>query len=303
MTHEIPGLFPASVNVDDNMSSGGILEWGGGIDSFYEYLLKISIYDPGRFIQYRDNWVQAVNSTMKHLSSVPLGYEGKDILFLGHYHQLKNKFLPESGHLACFAGGNFLLGASILNNTEYRDFGLRLINGCHHTYVETTTGVGPDSWSWIPSECTGQGSLTSGWDCNFTSDVDWVRFAVQHGFYMPNGSGASYHLRPEVLESYYYAYRITGDEKYRDWAWAAWKAVDRATRVWNGFSGFWNVDATYGRVDHSNAQDSYFFAETLKYLYLIFNEKRERDVDSQGRNTWVFNTEGHPLRVVGNVSS
>lgn len=33
-------------------------------------------------------------------------------------------------------------------------------------------------------------------------------------------------------------------------------------------------------------------AETLKYLYLIFSEERVLDL-----NTWVLNTEAHPLRI------
>lgn len=37
---------------------------------------------------------------------------------------------------------------------------------------------------------------------------------------------------------------------------------------------------------------SYFLAETLKYLYLLFSEE-----DLIPLERWVFNTEGHPLPV------
>ena len=37
---------------------------------------------------------------------------------------------------------------------------------------------------------------------------------------------------------------------------------------------------------------SWFLAETLKYLYLLFD-----DTDSFKLDEWVFNTEGHPLPV------
>ena len=30
-----------------------------------------------------------------------------------------------------------------------------------------------------------------------------------------------YILRPEVLETYFYMYRLTKDKKYRDWGWEA----------------------------------------------------------------------------------
>lgn len=42
----------------------------------------------------------------------------------------------------------------------------------------------------------------------------------------------------------------------------------------------------------SFSDDSYFLAETLKYLYLLF-----LDDDIVPLEKWVFNTEAHPLPV------
>jgi hypothetical protein len=39
---------------------------------------------------------------------------------------------------------------------------------------------------------------------------------------------------------------------------------------------------------------SYFLAETLKYLYLLFDES---EVDFYPVDKWVFNTEAHPLPI------
>ena len=38
--------------------------------------------------------------------------------------------------------------------------------------------------------------------------------------------------------------------------------------------------------------ESFFLGETLKYLYLLFADRHEVDLDK-----WVFNTEGHPLPI------
>ena len=38
--------------------------------------------------------------------------------------------------------------------------------------------------------------------------------------------------------------------------------------------------------------ESFFLGETLKYLYLLFADRHEFDLDK-----WVFNTEGHPLPI------
>ena len=43
-------------------------------------------------------------------------------------------------------------------------------------------------------------------------------------------------------------------------------------------------------------QQSFFLAETLKYLYLIFCDDLVISLDQ-----WVFNTEAHPLPILSNV--
>ena len=53
-----PGLVGTSVNISNAQfldASGG---WVGGDDSFYEYLIKMYIYDPSRFGEYRDRCVR-----------------------------------------------------------------------------------------------------------------------------------------------------------------------------------------------------------------------------------------------------
>jgi mannosyl-oligosaccharide alpha-1,2-mannosidase len=54
-----------------------------------------------------------------------------------------------------------------------------------------------------------------------------------------------------------------------------------------------------GENQRSNGQESYFFAETLKYAYLIFGEEGAWQVNPKGGSgeAFVFNTEGHPLKV------
>ena len=44
---------------------------------------------------------------------------------------------------------------------------------------------------------------------------------------------------------------------------------------------------------HDDTQQSFFLAETLKYLYLMFGSNDEMSLDE-----WVFNTEAHPLRIL-----
>ena len=41
--------------------------------------------------------------------------------------------------------------------------------------------------------------------------------------------------------------------------------------------------------------ESFFLGETLKYLYLLFADEHEIDLEQ-----WVFNTEAHPLPIYQN---
>ncbi|KAI1292831.1 Mannosyl-oligosaccharide alpha-1,2-mannosidase IA [Halotydeus destructor] len=87
-------------------------------------------------------------------------------------------------------------------------------------------------------------------------------------------------------------WRLTKEQKYRDWAWEAVQAIEKHCRVENGYSGLKNVyDANSPKDD---VQQSFFFAEVLKYLYLIFSEDNLISLDE-----WVFNTEAHPLPIKG----
>jgi mannosyl-oligosaccharide alpha-1,2-mannosidase len=161
--------------------------------------------------------------------------------------------------VACFDGGNFILGGLVLKEQKYVDFGLALVNGCHDTYVSTLTGIGPEVFRWVtnttsPTDPDNPGPLS-----------DEEAFYDKAGFYITNGV---YVLRPEVLESFYYAYRATGDQTYRDWAWNAFVAINETCRVGSGFAELQNVNAI-GGGGFNDFQDSFLFAEVMKYSYLI----------------------------------
>ena len=59
----------------------------------------------------------------------------------------------------------------------------------------------------------------------------------------------------------------------------------------NGYSGFTNVYSSYPHKD--DIQQSFFIAETSKYLYLLFSDDPVISLDK-----WMFNNEGHPLLIM-----
>jgi len=97
-----------------------------------------------------------------------------------------------------------------------------------------------------------------------------------------------YPLRPEMAESAWYMYRATQDSKWQESAADMVDSIDKFTRVSCGFAAIEDV-RSHQLADH---MDSYFLAETLKYLYLMFDDDNWL---VQHYGGFVFNTEGHIL--------
>ncbi|KAM6512099.1 hypothetical protein FALCPG4_017082 [Fusarium falciforme] len=274
--------FPGLVGTQVSLETGDFVDsrggWGASSDSFYEYLIKMYVYDPVAFEEYKDRWVLAADSSIKYLASHPSTRE--DLTFLSKFSNRTTD--PTSGHLDCFSGANFILGGLVLENKSYTDFGLKLAESCYHTYASTPTGIGPEAFRWIDAA-----------ESSSQVPAQYAAFYLKSGFW-PTSS--VYILRPETLESVYYAYRATRDTKWQDRAWDAFLALNESCRVEGGFAGLRDVmDATRG---YTTKMESFWLAETLKYLYLTFlgDDGEEVHVDGKGMR-FVFNTEAHPLQV------
>lgn len=194
--------------------------------------------------------------------------------------------------MACFDGGNFILGGLILSRQDYVDFGIELVDGCHDTYISTATRIGPEIFDWQDS------AVSANAPNNPPPPAAQADFYAQAGFWIPDG-GADYILRPEVMESYYYAWRATGDTKYQDWGWDAFLAINSTCSVDDvGFTGISNVNVAGGGSKYDE-QESFFFAEVMKYSYLIQAPEAPWQVSADKDNTYVFNTEAHPIKIAG----
>ena len=122
-------------------------------------------------------------------------------------------------------------------------------------------------------------------------------------------SREAYPLRPELIESLMYVARANdNDMQYMEMAVDYVDAIERVSRLPCGFATVKSVK------DHAleNRMESFFLAETLKYLYLIFDTDSflHNRISSSGggqvvRNArgscrvetgfFFFNTEAHPL--------
>ncbi|KAI9822159.1 MAG: hypothetical protein M1832_003162 [Thelocarpon impressellum] len=98
-----------------------------------------------------------------------------------------------------------------------------------------------------------------------------------------------YILRPEAIESVFIMYRVTGDEAWREKGWDMFRAIQRHTRTQYANSAI--MDVTSAAPLQSDAMESFWLAETLKYFYLLFSDPGVLSLDE-----YVLNTEAHPFR-------
>jgi hypothetical protein len=96
----------------------------------------------------------------------------------------------------------------------------------------------------------------------------------------------AYNLNPEIIESAYYLYYFTGDKKYKEMARQYFDNLMKYCRTDVAFTNIKDV-RTKEQKDH---METFFLAETMKYLYLTF-------ADPEGINpdACVFSTEAHPF--------
>lgn len=96
-----------------------------------------------------------------------------------------------------------------------------------------------------------------------------------------------YPLRPEIVESTYYLYQYTKDSRYLYEGEKMWKDFVQHCRTDDAYAALKNVTTK----EKSDSMQSFLFAETFKYFYLLFSPPETLDL----RNV-VFNTEAHPIK-------
>jgi glycosyl hydrolase family 47 len=96
-----------------------------------------------------------------------------------------------------------------------------------------------------------------------------------------------YPLRPEIVESAFVLYRRTKDPRYVEMGRTFFRALVAYCRTDAGYTTLKNVETK----ERGDLMHSFFLAETLKYLWLLFAPEGGFASDRA-----VFNTEAHPLR-------
>ncbi|KAJ7212097.1 glycoside hydrolase [Mycena pura] len=294
---------------------------GSKVDSYYEYLLKQYLQTNGTETFYRDMYTNAMDAVHKTLIKKSFNsnmvYTSELIPERDPNNEISWRLTPKQDHLVCFLGGSLMLGASTtgalvrrasvpprpeeLSEQGKRDWstGTKLIRTCMDTH-RTATGLSPEVVHFRIARrvqtnfenfilFTMYFSDGMGHDPRFPGDWYIKGAPLKPGEVPPYY--ARYMLRPETIESLFLAYRLTGDEKYRNWAWDIFQAIEQHCRVdTGGYATVINVDEVPSRKE--DKMETFMLSETLKYLYLIFADASVLPLDK-----YVLNTEAHPLPI------
>ena len=232
------GLVGEEIDVETGRWTSRASHVGGGIDSYYEYLLKCwRLFGDA---ECGAMWRESIGALDRYLADdAPTGF------WYGQVDMLTGKrTATEFGALHAFLPAVLALGGDLGRAR-------RLEASCFKTW--NLHGVEPEV-------------------------VDYRTMAVVE---------AGYPLRPEIVESAYYLRHYTRDPRYLEMGRTFLAGLLAHCRTDAGYTVLKNVVTK----EKGDLMPSYFLAETLKYLYLIFAPDQALDFDQV-----IFNTEGHPLR-------
>ena len=289
------GLVPIFIYANLGHFRGDNIRLGSRGDSYYEYLIKQYLQTSYQEPIYLDMWNQALAGVRKHL----LVYSSPShFTVLGERpNGLSGALSPKMDHLVCFMPGTIALGATGgltveeakkagkwgKKEEEELELAIELTKTCWGMYKVTATGLAPEITFFETGDnpqTPQTGKLTSA-EISSSSESWKEDFTVK-----PQDS---HNLqRPETVETLFYMWRITGDDKYREWGWEMFKSYVKYSAADDGagFTSLNNVNEIPPMLRDN--MESFWLAETLKYFYLLFSPRELLPL-----NSIVINTEAH----------
>jgi mannosidase alpha-like ER degradation enhancer 2 len=232
------GLVGSTINVETGKWIDTTSHISGGIDSYYEYLLKCA-----RLFDDKDcekMWKTSIEALNKYLAQeAPTGF------WYGYVDMNSGKrTATHFGALDAFFPAVLALSGDLNRAKKLQDSAYKMW---------TTFGIEPE-------------------------EIDYLTMKITYD---------GYALRPEIIESAYYLYTYTKDPRYQEMGRTFLESLMQYCKTDSGYAALKSV-ATKEKKDD---MESFFFAETLKYLYLLFAPPDTLDLSKV-----VFNTEAHPIK-------
>jgi hypothetical protein len=232
------GLVGSSINVKTGQWTDPVSHISGGIDSYYEYLLKAWLLFDDKDCERM--WKTSIEAVNKYLADqAPTGFwYGQANMNTGA------RVGTDFGSLDAFFPGTLALSGDLDRARKLEDSAYKMW---------TTFGIEPEEMNYMTMKISYEG----------------------------------YELRPEIIESAYYLHHFTGDPRYLEMGKTFLESLVKYCRTDAGYAALSNVE----KKTQKDEMESFFFAETLKYLFLLYAPPDTIDLKQV-----VFNTEAHPLR-------
>jgi mannosidase alpha-like ER degradation enhancer 2 len=232
------GLVGSRINVETGAWTNTSSHLSGGIDSYYEYLLKCWLLFGDE--DCRRMWRESVAAAHKYLAD-----EAGGELWYGRADMRDGRRTATTfGALDAFFPAVLVLDGDLARARRLQAASFKMWRA---------HGIEPERWDYRTEEIK-----------------------------LP-----SYPLRPEIVESAYYLHSFTRDPQYRRMGATMFADFVRHCRTEEGYAALKSV-VTKEQEDN---MESFLFAETFKYFYLLYAPPATLDP-----RRVVFNTEAHPIR-------
>jgi mannosidase alpha-like ER degradation enhancer 2 len=232
------GLVGSSINVKTGEWTDPVSHISGGIDSYYEYLLKAWLLFDDEDCERM--WKTSIEAINKYLADkAPTGFwYGQANMNTGA------RVGTDFGSLDAFFPGTLALSGDLDRARKLEDSAYKMW---------TTFGIEPEEMNYSTMKISSEG----------------------------------YELRPEIIESAYYLHHFTNDPRYLEMGKTFFDSLVKYCRTDVAYAALSNVE----KKTKKDEMESFFFAETLKYLFLLY-----APADTIDLKAMVFNTEAHPIR-------
>jgi len=232
------GLVGSRINVETGEWVGTTSHIGGGIDSYYEYLIKAWLLFGDE--ECRRMWEEGIAPVHRYLADTSAGR-----LWYGHADMnTGTRQQTRFGSLEAFFPAVLCLAGDPVRARDLQE-------SC--VAMWTLHNIEPE-------------------------EIDYSSMRIL---------SPQYHLRPEIIESAWYLSSYTGDDRYRRMGERFFRDLRQYCRTEAGYAALADVTTK----EKADAMESFFLAETMKYLYLLLSPPDLLRLDEV-----VFTTEAHPLR-------
>ena len=296
------GLVPIFIYPDGGGFRGSNIRLGSRGDSYYEYLIKQYLQTSQQEDVYQAMWNESMAGIKKHL--ITYSHPSNFTVLAERPNGLTGDISPKMDHLVCFMPGTIALattsGLPLAQAKAQPNWGPQqkedmrlaeeLMNTCWGMYQASPIGLAGEITHFnladppLKYNDFAQAAKPSS-PANFDKSGLGSEFVGHEDFIIK--SGDSHNLqRPETIESLFYMWRITGDEKYRNWGWEMFESFVKWTAVEDG-TGFSSLSSVLHNppLKRDNMESFWLVSSLIFYGY---REVAPLIVDSTGRDSQVL---------------